>query len=301
MRLTSTTRLSRRLRRRAAAGALVLFATLGLGCGTSTPSEPVDPGPGPTDPTEPTDSATWTLVWSDEFDGASLDLTKWTPQLGDGCDLGICGWGNNELQWYQAENAVVADGLLTITAREESAGGKQYTSARLRTYRKGDWTYARVEARARLPVGQGLWPAIWMLPTDDVYGGWAASGEIDIMELVGDEPATVHGTLHYGGTWPNNRSSGDSFTLSSGTFADDFHTFAIEWEEGVIRWFVDGELYQTQRQWSTDVAPYPAPFDERFHLLVNVAVGGNWPGNPDASTTFPKTLEIDWIRVYQRR
>ena len=280
------------------AGLLLLAVVTGLGCGSTTPSEPVDPDP---DPTEPGDSATWTLVWSDEFDGTQLDPTRWTPQEGDGCDFGICGWGNNELQWYQAENAVVGNGLLTITARKESAGGKQYTSARLRTYRKGDWTYARVEFRAKLPVGQGLWPAVWMLPTDNVYGEWAASGEIDIVELVGHEPATVHGTLHYGGEWPDNRSSGDSYTLPSGTFADDFHTFALEWEEGVIRWYVDGELYQTQRQWTTDVGVYPAPFDERFHLLVNVAVGGDWPGSPDASTTFPKTLEMDWIRVYQKR
>ena len=276
-------------------GVLVWVA---VACGSS-PADPQvsDPDPDP----QPGDSAVWTMVWQDEFDGSALDLSKWTPQTGDGCDIGICDWGNNELQWYQEANAVVGNGVLSITARQESAGGKAYTSARLRTAGKGDWRYARVEARARLPLGQGMWPAIWMLPTDEVYGVWAASGEIDIMELVGHEPSTVHGTLHYGGAWPNNRSSGSSYRLASGTFADDFHVFAIEWEEGIIRWYVDGELYQTQRSWSTSVASYPAPFDERFHLLVNLAVGGDWPGSPDATTEFPQTLTIDWIRVYQKR
>lgn len=278
--------------------ASAIAALVAMGCGASAAPNPTGPD---TPPTEPPDSGVWTLVWSDEFEGSTLDGSRWSAQTGDGCDLGICGWGNNELQWYQAENAVVADGLLTITARQESVEGKSYTSARLRTARKGDWTYARIEARARLPRGQGIWPAIWMLPTDNVYGSWAASGEIDIMELVGHEPATVHGTLHYGGEWPANQSSGDSYTLESGVFQDSFHTFALEWEDGVMRWFVDDTLYQTQRQWSTSVAPYPAPFDQRFHLLVNVAVGGDWPGSPDGSTSFPQELEIDWIRVYQRR
>lgn len=250
---------------------------------------------------EPPDTGVWTLVWNDEFDGDTLDPTKWSVQEGDGCDLGICGWGNNERQWYQADNAVVANGVLTITARRETVGSHAYTSARLRTAGKGDWTYARIEARARLPRGQGLWPALWMLPTDAAYGGWAASGEIDIVELVGHEPATVHGTLHYGGQWPENESSGDAYTLPSGTFADTFHVFALEWEQGVIRWFVDGVRYQVQRGWSTRGAPFPAPFDRRFHLLLNLAVGGNWPGDPDATTVFPQELVVDWIRVHQRQ
>lgn len=242
----------------------------------------------------------WTLVWHDEFDGTALDSDKWSVQEGDGCDLGICGWGNDELQWYQGANAAVEDGHLTITARREAAGGKSYTSARLRTYGKGDWLYGRFEIRARLPTGQGIWPAIWMLPTQEVYGGWAASGEIDIMELVGHESATVHGTLHHGGPWPDNRSSGASYTLEAGTFAGDFHDFALEWTEGVIRWYVDGVLYQTQTEWMAVGAPFPAPFDQRFHLLLNVAVGGTWPGSPDGTTRFPQTMEVDYVRVYQR-
>ena len=255
------------------------------------------------DPSEPVtgDSATWSLVWQDEFDGLTLDGSKWSVQVGDGCDEGICGWGNAELQWYQSDNVRVDSGVLRITAREEAAGGKSYTSARLRTIGKGDWTYARVEARARLPIGQGMWPAIWMLPTDEMYGGWAASGEIDIVELVGHEPSTVHGTLHYGGAWPNNRQSGRPFSLGSGTFADDSHVFAIEWKRGEIRWYVDDVLYQVQSRWDTSTGGFPAPFDQRFHLLVNVAVGGTWPGSPNGTTTFPQVMEIDWIRVFQKQ
>ncbi len=275
---------------------LVLCA--GLACGTG--SVATEPGP-PSGGEEPGGTGTWTLVWQDEFDGPVLDGGKWSVQTGDGCDLGICGWGNNERQWYQATNATVADGLLTITARREASGGRGYTSARIRSAGKGDWTYARIVVRARLPRGRGLWPAIWLLPTDEVYGGWAASGEIDLVELVGHEPATVHGTLHYGGAWPNNRSSGSSYTLREGIFADGFHTFALEWERGVIRWFVDDTLYQTQTQWSSSGGAFPAPFDRRFHLLLNVAVGGNWPGDPDETTVFPQRMEVDYVRVYQRR
>ncbi|MBT8336096.1 MAG: glycoside hydrolase family 16 protein [Gemmatimonadetes bacterium] len=242
----------------------------------------------------------WTLVWQDEFDGNALDATRWSVQTGDGCAVNLCGWGNNELQWYQAGNATVGNGMLTITARRENAGGRGYSSARLRTLRKGDWRFARVDARARLPTGQGYWPAIWMLPTDEVYGTWAASGEIDIMELVGHEPNRVHGTLHYGGASPANQFTGDSYQLPSGTFADAFHVFSVEWDEGEIRWYVDGRLYQTQTSWYSTAAPFPAPFNQRFHLIVNVAVGGNWPGNPDGSTVFPQSMDIDWIRVYQR-
>jgi len=253
----------------------------------------------PAGPVEQTEDE-WTLVWSDEFDGSGLDETRWSAQIGDGCDIGLCGWGNNELQWYQDDNVEVSGGLLTITARRESAGNREFTSARIRTLDKGDWRYGRFEIRARLPEGQGMWPAIWMLPTENAYGGWAASGEIDIMELVGHEPAVVHGTLHYGGEWPANTFTGDSYQLASGTFADDFHTFAMEWEEGEIRWYVDGVHYQTQTQWNSSNGAYPAPFDEEFHLILNIAVGGNWPGPPDLTTVFPQTMDVDWVRVYQR-
>jgi beta-glucanase (GH16 family) len=169
----------------------------------------------------------------------------------------------------------------------------------MRTVGKGDWTYGRFEMRARLPQGQGLWPAFWMMPSDNTYGGWAASGEIDIMELIGREPGTVYGTLHHGGSWPNNTHTGITYTLDQGRFADDFHVFAVEWEAGEMRWYVDDVQYQTQTEWSTTGAPFPAPFDQRFHILLNVAVGGNFPGNPDTTTTFPQRMEVDYVRVYQ--
>ncbi len=241
----------------------------------------------------------WTLVWSDEFDGTTLDASKWSIQTGNGCP-DLCGWGNNELQWYQEDNLVVENGLLVITAREEQVGENTFTSSRIRTKDKGDWTYGRFEVRARLPIGQGLWPAIWMLPTDEVYGPWAASGEIDIMELVGDVPDEIFGTLHYGDTFPGNTFSGNPFELRHSTFADDFYTFAIEWEEGVIRWYINNTLYATQTEWYSEGVEFPAPFDQRFHVLLNVAVGGNLPGNPDETTVFPQRMEVDYVRVYER-
>jgi beta-glucanase (GH16 family) len=151
-----------------------------------------------------------------------------------------------------------------------------------------------------MPVGKGMWPAIWMMPTDNVYGGWAASGEIDIMEYLGHEANKVHGTLHYGGSPPGNKNSGKTYTLANGGFNDDFHTFTLIWEEGKIQWLVDGELYQTQTSWSTTGGSFPAPFDQRFHMILNLAVGGNWPGNPDATTVFPQEFVVDYVRVYQK-
>ncbi len=238
------------------------------------------------------------IIWQDEFDGTTLDLSKWSYQTGDGCDISpdLCGWGNNELQWYQSQNAEVSHGTLKITAKRENSNGRNYTSARLRTIDQGDWTYGRFEARIKLPTGRGLWPAFWMLPTDEVYGGWPQSGEIDIMELIGSEPATVHGTIHFGQPWPNNRQSGESYKLHTGQFADDFHEFAVEWEPGEIRWYVDGYLYSSKTK--SNVAPDRWPFDQDFHFLLNVAVGGNWPGAPDGTTRFPQIMEVDYVRVY---
>ncbi len=242
----------------------------------------------------------WQLVWNDEFDGSSIDSRKWEHEVN------AQGGGNNELQYYTArpENSYIENGNLVIRALKETytgpEGTREYTSARLRTKNKGDWKYGRFEIRAKLPFGQGLWPAIWMLPTDWVYGGWAASGEIDIMELLGQEPNKVYGTLHYGGEWPNNVHTGTSYTLPNGNFSDDFHLFVLEWDTTAFRWYVDGIHYQTQTQWYSSGGAYPAPFDQRFHLLLNVAVGGNWPGNPDDSTTFPQTMVIDYVRVYKK-
>ncbi len=273
--------------------ALLSLALLAVATGCDNSVDQVVPDP------EATPEG-WALVWSDEFDGAALDTTKWTLQLGDGCPS-LCGWGNNELQRYTADNYAVGGGLLTITARQEADSA--YTSTRMNTRGKGDWTYGRFEIKAKLPTGQGLWPAIWMFFSEDTYGGWAASGEIDIMEYIGSRPSEVFGTLHYGGPAPANVFSGDEFGLFSGTFADDFFVFVIEWEEGEIRWYVNNVLYQTQTSddWYTTGSTNPAaPFDHDFYLLLNVAVGGNLPGNPDETTVFPQTMQVDYVRVYER-
>jgi len=243
----------------------------------------------------------WQVVWHDEFEGETLNLEKWSYQTGTGSEYGLTDWGNNELQYYREENVAVSDGMLHITAKKENYSGKAYTSGRIRTVDKGDWTYCRIEFRAKMPLGKGLWAAVWMLPTDEEYGGWAASGELDIMEYLGDDIKTVHGTLHYGGAWPGHKSNGTYFTLSEGNFYSEFHDFALEWLEGEIRWYVDGNLYQTQGDghwWSTG-GSFPAPFDKQFHLLINLAVGGNWPGSPDGSTFFPQEIVLDYIRVFQ--
>ncbi len=247
-------------------------------------------------------SEEWELVWSDEFDGDQLDPSRWEYEVN------AWGGGNNELQYYTArpENSTVSDGFLTLRAHREnftgSEGTREYTSARVRTKNKGDFLYGRIEARARLPFGQGIWPAIWMLPTDNVYGGWAASGEIDIVEAVNTGVAnnnTIHGTIHYGGAWPNNTYTGSQFTPAT-SISENFHVYAIEWERNSIRWYVDDVLYQTQNDWRTEGHPYPAPFDQRFHIIMNVAVGGNWPGYPDGTTVFPQEMLIDYVRVYQK-
>jgi len=237
-----------------------------------------------------------TLVWADEFAGTSLDLTRWSYQIGDGCAEGICGWGNNELQSYQQGNVTVGSGTLKITARQERIRGKQYTSGRIRTINQGDFFFGRFEARIKLTTGQGIWPAFWMLSTDEVFGPWPASGEIDIMENIGSEPATVHATMHYGADFQNRRQAGNNFKLNQGAFADGFHEFAVEKEPGILRWFVDDVLYLTQTE--AGIAPENWPFDERFYILLNVAVGGNFPGSPDATTVFPQVLEVDYVRVY---
>jgi beta-glucanase (GH16 family) len=241
----------------------------------------------------------WELVWSDEFDGPTLDLSKWE------FEVNARGGGNNELQYYVTNNVRLRDGLLIIEAHKERYSGREgtrdYTSSRIRTKRKGDWLYGRFDIRARSPRGKGIWPAIWMMPTDEKYGGWPHSGEIDIMELLGQEPAKVHGTLHYSRPGGRHSYTGTNTTLATGTFADDFHVFRLDWETNLVRWYVDDRLYQTQTNWQSRNPPYPAPFDQRFHLILNVAVGGNWPGNPDATTAFPQAMAVDYVRVYRRK
>jgi beta-glucanase (GH16 family) len=234
------------------------------------------------------------LVWADEFNGTKLDSTKWSYQIGN-----RHGWGNHEKEYYTSENAIVKDGYLTIIAKKENRDGFDYTSSRIHTINKGDWKYGKFEMRAKLPIGKGMWPAFWMMPTKSVYGGWPVSGEMDIMEYLGNDSTTVYGTLHYGGRPPDNKHTGKSFKLVEGDFHNQFHTFTLIWERGKVQWLVDDSLYQTQTEWYTTEGEFPAPFDQEFHIILNMAVGGDWPGYPDESTRFPQKFIVDYVRVYQ--
>lgn len=273
-------------------------------------------------------AAEWKLVWSDEFNGTEIDRTKWDFDTGNGfynydANMWISGWGNEELQYYtkHPENAFVKDGMLHLRAVKESHQGCGYTSARLKS-RKRDGSplfakkYGRFEFRAKLPTGKGLWPALWLLPHGEKYGGWASSGEIDVVEAKGQDPTRVVGTLHFGSRWPGNAHAGKEYVLpSKGTIAD-FHVYALEWEPGAIRWYVDGQLYSTQDFWwssskvdggkgappanESEVNPWPAPFDQPFYLVMNVAVGGRFAGKPDKTTAFPAEMVVDYVRVYDK-
>lgn len=236
-----------------------------------------------------------TLVWSDEFDAVELNEADWNYQLGDGCDIGLCDWGNGEAQFYQRENVSLEGGLLKLEARLESVGGSIYTSARINSKGKQDFRFGYLEARIKLPVGGGLWPAFWMLSTNEEYGGWPRSGEIDIMEWVGNKPEEVFGTIHYGQDFPNNSFTGVTLSRTLSNFSDDFHTYAVTWTNSEITWLVDGYVYGSKTR--ADVAPLLWPFDKDFHFLLNVAVGGTLGGTVD-NTALPATMEVDYVRVY---
>lgn len=242
------------------------------------------------------------FVWSDEFYGPDIDYNNWQHQIGDGSAYGLWRWGNNELEYYTANptNSWIEDGSLVIQAEEESYEGFDYTSARLRSFAKQDFLYGRIEARIKLPTTQGMWPAFWMLTSDWEYGIWPASGEIDIMESK-NIPTTIYGTLHFGaeGGWDGE---GDTYSSGGTDFSDDFHTYRIDWEPTVIRWYVDGNLYHTvtSSRWWSGGGGGLAPFDKRFHILLNLAVGGDFPGSPNGSTVFPQQMVIDWVRVYRK-
>lgn len=241
------------------------------------------------------------LVWSDEFDTPGLpDSTKWGYDLGDGCPA-LCGWGNHELQYYtarRAENARVENGCLYIEARPEKTGSSRYSSARMVTRRKADWQYGRIEARAKLPGGRGIWPAIWMLPASNTYGGWPRNGEIDIMEFVGYQPDTVYGAIH------TERFNGMKGTQKTGSIYSDaiagtWHLFAIDWDAEKIDFYFDQQKYHTFYNQHQGVDAWP--FDQPFYLLLNVAVGGDWGGKKGIDTTaFPQGMWVDYVRVYQK-
>jgi beta-glucanase (GH16 family) len=241
--------------------------------------------------------ASWRLDWSDDFEGNTLDTNKWTFDIGNGSG----GWGNRELEYYTSRttNAYVADGLLHIVAREESFEGFHYTSGKLKTRGLFSTLYGRVEFRAKLPQGVGYWPAIWMMPAKSPYGGWPACGEIDIVENKGRVPNKVMGTLHFGGgNQGHAQSHGPSYTFSGGDSVTNFHVYALEWTTNQIKWYVDNSLYETQSSWWTTGGKYPAPFDSPFYIIMNLAVGGNFDRNPEATTVFPGDMQIDYVRVF---
>jgi len=253
----------------------------------------------PTDYPDKPGTGEMVLVWSDEFDYNGLpNPAKWSYDI----EGNATGWGNNELQYYTAsrlKNAEVKEGYLYITAHLEEYEGFSYTSARLVTRQKGDWLYGRVEVKAKIPDGRGLWPAIWMLPTDWSYGGWPSSGEIDIMENVGYDPYKIHGTVH---TEAYNHTLGTQkgASVNVQTCYTDFHLYALEWDTKEIRIYVDDNHYFTFKNEGTDYKAWP--FDRRFHLLLNVAVGGNWGGQQGVDdSVFPRTMVVDYIRVYQKK
>ncbi len=283
-----------------------------------------------TGPARAQDEGGWTLVWSDEFDGAEIDKRKW------GFEVDCYGGGNEEHQCYtkSKRNAAIEDGKLVITARYERTTGpalppaqrrhaanrdaeatRDFSSARLTTKGKAAWRYGRIEVRARLPQGQGTWPAIWMLPEKEGYGPWAASGEIDILEAVnlgvpcdkcpGGLENTILGTLHFGGKWPNNKLASTEVPFPE--VLDGFHTYAIEWYPDRIVWLVNGQIFATQTadKWHTTATKTPgAPFDQPFHLILNLAIGGKLPEGRGVGGVrldgYPKRMEIDWVRVWQK-
>ena len=254
-------------------------------------------------PGDRTNQADWKLIWSDEFNGrdrSPIDATKWTAQVGGN------GWGNQELEYYtnRLDNAYQSGGSLVIKSIKEKYTGadnvtRDYTSARLTTRKKFTAKYGRFEARIRIPYGQGLWPAFWMLGETNDSLRWPESGEIDIMENIGREPGIIHGTIH-GPGYSGAKGPSSSYLLTGDQrFADSFHIFAVEWEPNVIRFYCDGALYKTRTP-----ADLPAGtawvYDHPFFIILNVAVGGSWPGNPDETTVWPQTMLVDYVRVYQR-
>lgn len=246
----------------------------------------------------------WKLVWHDEFDDEQINMDNWSY------DVPTNGRWNNEIQSYTPNNAFIEDGSLILEAREEEiieASGEtyDYSSAKLISQGKQKFTYGRVEIRAKMPTGQGIWPALWMMPEDEQnYGTWPVCGEIDIMELLGNKPEEIHGTLHFGE--PHQQLQGTVNLGSEGNFTDDYHVYAIEWQPGKIDWYLDGELFHTASDWfskktdSPEDYAYPAPFDQDFYIIMNISVGGNWPGNPDDTTVFPQQMAVDYVRVYEK-
>lgn len=234
----------------------------------------------------------FTLVWEENFDGDSLDTDLWNFELGDGCDQGICGWGNQELQRYTDSNHSLTDGLLTINIEK----GNFYTSTRITTKGKKEFQYGKVEARMKLPQGDGLWPAFWMLGNDIDDAGWPDCGEIDIMEYVGRMPGIVHHSLH---TRSSHGATINTKKVIVANPEEEFHIYGIEWSSKAIDFYVDGELEYTYAPGTTNNDYWP--FDKPFYFLLNAAVGGGFGGPVTTDEIFPQQFQIDYIKVYQRQ
>jgi len=236
----------------------------------------------------------WAIAWHDEFDGSELDLKNWTFDRGGG------GWGNQEWEYYsdRPENVRVEEGLLVIEAREEEAtfSGKPYSSARIKTQGLHAWQYGRIEARMKLPYGQGIWPAFWMLGENINQKGWPGSGEMDIMEHIGKEPNYIYATVHAPGYSGGNGVGSKLFT-DADSLKNDFHVYAIEWDENEIRWYFDDQQYFKV---TAEEVPAEWIFDHPFFIILNLAVGGGWLGYPNTTTIFPQFLYVDYVRVYQK-
>lgn len=234
----------------------------------------------------------FTLKWADEFDDNKLNTTLWNYESGGS------GWGNNELQNYTSspKNSFVTSGYLVIEARKETIGTNQYSSARLTTYGKKEFTYGRIDIRAKLPKGQGIWPALWMLGANFKTTPWPASGEIDIMEYLGHQTNKIYGTIHWGNVGAQSTQISQGYVLPSGNFNEKFHVFSLIWTSDKMEWYVDDVKFLTANKSQVN-GNYP--FDKPFFLIFNVAVGGNWPGSPDATTVFPQRMIVDYVRVFQ--
>ena len=280
---------------------------------TPTPTKTPTPTPAPTKTPTPTPVKTptpaptpsvdgYSLVWQDNFaTDTAIDTSKWALETND------TGEGNGELEYYttRSQNLFLQNGNLVLQALKENYTGadgqtRSYTSGRMHTL--ASWKYGRFEASMKLPGGQGIWPAFWLLPQSNTYGAWAASGEIDIMETInlgGAGGNNQYGTLHYGGVWPNDLSESQEY-VPAANMTTGFHTYAVEWDPSQIRFYFDNVLYETQTNWSSTGGTYPAPFNQPFFITLNVAVGGQWPGSPDSTTAFPAQLQVQYVRVYQK-
>jgi beta-glucanase (GH16 family) len=268
-----------------------LFACLMWLCPACGDSAQTSVSSGPPDP--------WTLVWSDEFDGETVNSEHWSYSIGTGAEEGLAQWGNGELQSYTdaPENCSVSEGVLRITALKTGDEPASYTSARLHTRETHLMERGRFEIRVKLPAGQGLWPALWLLGNDRPEETWPDAGEIDIFELVGQRPDRIAGSLH-GPGYSGGGAISSTVTLDEGTFADDFHVIALEWDASRIAWFVDGESFAVQTHGQMGTRPWV--FNHEFYLILNLAIGGHYPGPPDETTAFPAVMEVDYIRVFTR-